>query len=240
MKKAVILIHGLTGSPATMAPLTNALGQAGFHVLTPLLPGHGTSPEELNKSTWQEWYNAVKKAYCELDSNYEIYCAGLSLGSLLTLKLAVEKPIKKIACLGTPLKLSPLLDKFIPILSQLPVVKSLIRMSKKDWKASVKDFVGREMYKSLSYSKIPIHSVFELQKLQRDVIPNLGRIKSQVLIIHSKNDKVAKPFNVDMLAKGLNLKPEIIWLNQSEHVMILDLEKDIVIQKITEFFLNQE
>ena len=47
---ACLLLHGLTGSPAELRPVGEALAQAGFRAVGPLLPGHGTSPEDLGKA----------------------------------------------------------------------------------------------------------------------------------------------------------------------------------------------
>ena len=41
--KAVLLLHGYTGTTAEMRPLGNHLHSLGYTVLCPRLPGHGTS-----------------------------------------------------------------------------------------------------------------------------------------------------------------------------------------------------
>ena len=51
----VLLVHGFTGSPASMRPWGEFLNSKGYTVRVPLLPGHGTQPEDLNKVKWQEW-----------------------------------------------------------------------------------------------------------------------------------------------------------------------------------------
>ncbi|PIR18303.1 MAG: hypothetical protein COV46_00475 [Deltaproteobacteria bacterium CG11_big_fil_rev_8_21_14_0_20_49_13] len=236
MKKGVILIHGLTGTPATMAPLTEILSRKGFKVITPLLPGHGTSPEELSRTTWEEWCAAVLISYNKLANDCdEAYCAGLSLGSLLTLKLAIERDVKRIICMGTPLRLSPMIENLTLPISRLPVINRLIKTSKKYWEASVKDPEGREIYRNLSYPVIPVRSVWELQKLQKNVSGKIGSIKAKALIVHSKNDKAAPPFNVGLLASKLATPPEVLLLERSEHVVTLDLEKDLVAERILKF-----
>ncbi len=45
--KAVLLLHGYTGSASEMRPLGEYLHKQGYTVLCPLLPGHGTTVEEL-------------------------------------------------------------------------------------------------------------------------------------------------------------------------------------------------
>ena len=43
----VLVLHGFTGNPGSMRPLAEAFADAGFSVELPLLPGHGTSVEDM-------------------------------------------------------------------------------------------------------------------------------------------------------------------------------------------------
>lgn len=238
--KGVIIIHGLTGTPATVAPLTEKCSKAGFKVVTPLLAGHGKTAECLQKTKQEEWFRDICEAYDSLRSSCEeIYCVGLSLGSLLALKLATEqnKKVTKIACLGTPLKLSPLLEKILLPVSHLPPVRLFLKYSAKDWKESVADKTGLEIYKNASYPKIPIRSVWELQKLQKEIIKKLPALKTPTLLIHSRHDTIAPPANVGLITDlASQISPEIVWLEKSKHVITLDVERDVVSKKVVEFF----
>ena len=46
--KAVLLLHGYTGSASEMRPLGEYLHKHGYTVLCPLLPGHGTTVGTVN------------------------------------------------------------------------------------------------------------------------------------------------------------------------------------------------
>jgi carboxylesterase len=52
-RRAVLVLHGLTGSPWEVRPLGEALAARGFHVEAPLLPGHAGAPEALGFVTWR-------------------------------------------------------------------------------------------------------------------------------------------------------------------------------------------
>ena len=56
---------------------------AGHTVAAPLLPGHGTHPDELNQISWQDWYKAVRQTYLDLQSAIRVWLAGESMGALL-------------------------------------------------------------------------------------------------------------------------------------------------------------
>lgn len=94
-KKGCLVIHGLSGTPETMRPVVDELRRAGYTVNAPLLPGHGTIPQDLTKPSWKEWWNTVENAYLELARDTEsISCVGLSLGTILALKLAEDLRFK--------------------------------------------------------------------------------------------------------------------------------------------------
>src|SRR3954467_4041821 len=87
---ACLLLHGLTGSPAEVRPVGEALAQAGFRVLGPMLPGHGTSPEDLYTVTREQMIHAAESALASLNGARRIFVGGLSMGALLTLHLAAK------------------------------------------------------------------------------------------------------------------------------------------------------
>src|SRR5580658_8361282 len=62
----VLVLHGFTGNPRSMRPLAEAFADAGFSVDLPLLPGHGTSVDDLLTTSWEDWSRAADRAYTEL------------------------------------------------------------------------------------------------------------------------------------------------------------------------------
>ena len=60
---AVLLCHGFTGNPQSLRPLAEALAVAGYTVDLPLLPGHGTSVEDMISTRWENWSAAAEVAY---------------------------------------------------------------------------------------------------------------------------------------------------------------------------------
>src|SRR5690606_5912628 len=88
-----LLLHGFTATTAEVRPMAERLKEQGFTISAPLLPGHDTHPDELNKVHWQDWVQTVRKAYLELrESCDHIWLGGESMGGLLCLLTAVEFP----------------------------------------------------------------------------------------------------------------------------------------------------
>ena len=97
-----LLIHGLTSSPSEMRILGEYLHQYGYSVYAPLLPGHGTSYEHLNKTRWPEWYETVEELTKNLLQQAEpLVVVGLSMGGLLSLELGIRVAgLRGIVCIN--------------------------------------------------------------------------------------------------------------------------------------------
>ena len=63
----VLVIHGFTATPGTVLPLGQAVAQDGHYVRGILLPGHGTTIEDMQRTNWKDWYDAAFNAYDEMD-----------------------------------------------------------------------------------------------------------------------------------------------------------------------------
>ena len=117
----VLLIHGFTGSPAEMRLIGEYLNERGFAISAPLLPGHGTTVEAMNRCRWQDWTDHAEQAYEELTSLCErVFVGGLSMGSLITIYLAAQHQPR-----GAILY-SPALQVANPLIHLAPVFKYVI------------------------------------------------------------------------------------------------------------------
>ena len=94
----VILSHGFTGSPVSMAGWARHLKTQGYAVSLPLLPGHGTTWQELARPPWAHWYDRYDRAYQQLQERTDrVVAAGLSMGGTLALRLAAHRPFAGVA-----------------------------------------------------------------------------------------------------------------------------------------------
>lgn len=86
---AVLLVHGLTGTPAEMRDFGRQLARQGLSVACPQLAGHCDSVAALKASRWEDWYDSVERCFEALAQRHaQVYVAGLSMGALLCLLLA--------------------------------------------------------------------------------------------------------------------------------------------------------
>lgn len=80
-KIGVLLVHGFTGTPASMRPWAHYLNERGYTVSVPLMPGHGTTWHDLNHVKWQEWPTKVESELKKLRGRCsKVFICALSMG----------------------------------------------------------------------------------------------------------------------------------------------------------------
>ena len=79
----VLLIHGLGGTPVEMRFVAQNMARIGHTVYCCQLAGHCGTPEELRRSTWQQWYASVEAAHDRLREDGDVDISSKS--SLLSL-----------------------------------------------------------------------------------------------------------------------------------------------------------
>lgn len=239
MTKGCLVIHGLTGTPATVAILQERLLAQGFRVAAPCLAGHGGSVADLAGSSWQEWYETVRIAFGAMRREVErIYYAGISLGALLGLKLALDEGwgVRALALLSLPLRLPWFERLAVPAVRYSPL-RWLLHSVPKDWKKSVGDEEGRRFYEEYSLPEIPVRAVYEIMDLQRVLRGQLRHVSNPILLLHGKGDLVAPLSNLGLLRSGVASDVvETAIFPRSRHVLTMDVEKEAVANAAVDFF----
>ena len=105
-KRAVLLLHGFTGSSADVRMLGRYVEKNGYSSHAPHYRGHGEAPENLIISNPEQCWEHVVRGYEFLKSKgyEEIAVAGLSLGGVFSMKLALNFPVMKIGFLENKFK----------------------------------------------------------------------------------------------------------------------------------------
>lgn len=101
---AILLLHSFTGTNKDVKQLAKLLHEQGFTCYAPNYPGHGLILEELLQYHIQDWWHEVEKAYhfLEEEGYQSISATGVSLGGLMTLKLAQQYSLSAIAVMSAP------------------------------------------------------------------------------------------------------------------------------------------
>lgn len=222
----VLLIHGFTGSPPEMRLLGDYFHQRGLTVAAPLLPGHGTTVDDMNRCQWSEWTDTVETALAELRARCTtVFVGGLSMGSLLTLYLAGRHPDLPGAILYSPavkindwrLYLTPLLKYVVP----------------KRAKSGQSDLTDPQAQQRLwSYEEQPIAAAAELLKLGARVRRLLPRVTCPLLIVYSVRDLDIHPDSARITYERVaSTDKELLPLYNSGHGLTVDSEWQFVAEK---------
>ncbi len=230
--RGVLLIHGYTGTPAEMRLLGEHLQQEGYTVLGVRLPGHGTEPWALNEIQWPDWYDEVAKGFYRLQQCCsEVMVAGLSMGALLAMVAAARLPVSKAVFMAAPIFVQ---DWRAPL---LPFLKYFIHYLKK----KKRNYFTAEKY-NLAYNVMPVKplsSLFALTALCKKKI--LPQITIPCLIMQSTVEHTVKPSSASYIYEHLGSKyKKLVWYHRSGHILTLDVEREDIFQKISEFFRSEQ
>ncbi len=220
-----LLIHGFTGSPAEMRLLGGYLHDSGLTVSAPLLAGHGKEPEDLNKVTWHDWVASAERALEALRARCDtIFVGGLSLGSLLTVHLAVRHDD-----LAGIMLYSPGLKAANKLLYLAPILRHFVRQWPGD-PAEETDLLDPEAPGRLwHYETVPTAGANEVLKIQRATRRILPQVRTPAIIFYSTRDATLDPasprITLDRLASQ---DKELVILHKSGHNMIVDCEREAI------------
>ncbi|MBI4868550.1 MAG: alpha/beta fold hydrolase [Candidatus Wallbacteria bacterium] len=225
----ILLIHGFTGSPADMRPLGEFLNARGMTVLAPLLPGHASEPAELNKVTWQEWYQTVRDSLEELRKDCgRVFASGLSMGGALALHLAAHHPLDGVATLATGLRPK---DWRVPFVG---FVKHVMPFDPKRGGEDIKDPNAKGSF--TGYDVWPTWGVHELVRLNRHVREDLPEVDCPLLVIHAKDDHTVPVEDAQILIEeSASKSKKKLVLENSYHVITLDFERERVENEVWSF-----
>lgn len=240
-----LCVHGLTASPQEVYWLGKSLADRGFTVFGPRLDAHGSNFEELHRARWQRWYYDLLDGYALLQQSCDrIVVLGMSMGGLLSLHLAAEKPVAGVVLMATPLYLnSPLwlayLLRYIrPQVSQYDRATDPLNQRITELQRERGEIVtGR-----IAYYRHSAGGLAEMHKLQGIVASDLAKINAPVLAIYSEGDTTVPIGNIDRLRNGLISVPrlEVLRLHKSGHIVTCDIECDSVFDAAGKFLKDIE
>jgi carboxylesterase len=244
-----LLIHGLGGTPMELRYVAQGLARAGHTVHVPQLAGHCGTIDELRATAWTDWYASVECEHDRLKARCDaVVVGGLSVGAILALRLAAARGE---AVSGLALYAPSLwLDGW-----GVPWQAALFRLVTQKWCADWFPFTERHPWgikdarlralveraiKSGDSSRagvaaLPGRLMLELRWLVRRVRSEIGEVCQPALIVHPREDDRASLRNLHYLQSSLAGLTETVVLNDSYHIVTLDRQRQIVVDRTLEF-----
>lgn len=237
----VLMLHGFTSTPAIFREIAARLHkELGHTIHAPLIAGHGTSPADLEKTDWHDWYQSVQEAFLELRrTTVRQYIVGASFGSNLACVLAAQYPVDGVVCIGYP----RWIEKDLLARLGTPIYRKLgIRTFHKKRDPNLTDpdsLLSKDTY---AYPEIPVKSVADFLEFIGHVTPRyLHRIEAPLLVIQSRKDGIVQPKSADYLISHIASEERYqFWVNEPHHRLHLGNDREAIYTAISEFFQGND
>lgn len=223
----VLILHGFTGSPQSMRPLAEAVAAAGYTVELPLLPGHGTSLDDMIPTRWSDWSQAAEVAYTGLAARCDkVAVAGLSMGGTLATWLAARHP--QVGALVT-------VNATVEPGSVLADIGRQLLAEGTEVFAAIGSDIAKPGVSELAYEGTPVAAMISMAEAIDELAPLIPEIRCPALVFTSASDHVVPTSAGDYLAANLSGPVERITLERSFHVATLDFDAEEIQARTVEF-----
>ena len=241
----VVLLHGLTGTSAEMTPVAEAL-RGRFPLYVVRVAGHETSVAELARTSWRDWYaSATAGTDALLRIVPRVVVIGLSMGAMLTVRLAVERrdAVAGVVLLSPAIALGRAWVKRLrgPFRwlaaadAHLPFVPGLLaRLVMTKGGSDIADLAVRATHPG--YRQVPLRALLNLMHLQRFAWDAAPALTQPALVIHAANDHTCPIDAARALFERLGSRDKrMVVLDKSFHVVTVDHDRKQVVDEIAAF-----
>jgi carboxylesterase len=224
----ILLLHGFTGSPASMRPWAHFLEEKGFAVRVPRIPGHGTKWQDLNKVKWQSWPKRAEQDLNDLLGKYKkVFIFGLSMGGANTLHLAADYSQK----LAGIVLVNPMIHIPDPTIKFIDLIKYITPK-----RPSVGDDIKKPGVTEWGYDALPMKGVAQLHRFLKATRAKLTSVTCPTLLFHSIDDHVLPVSNTEIIMKEIASTEKVrIELGNSYHVATLDYDAETIFESSLQF-----
>ncbi|MFX1419590.1 MAG: alpha/beta hydrolase [Promethearchaeota archaeon] len=228
-KIGILLIHGGGGGTCSdLKPLAKDLHiKEGYTISIPLLPGYGTTPDELRKIRIDDWKSTIKEEISVLSNKCEkILVGGHSMGGILTLLLAAENNLDCIFTINAPVGIQRFLFHFVPIF------KIFVKYHSINSEQFKKDTNG----KWVGYDKIPLNIATKMKRLMKEMKRSLININCPTLLFQGRRDSEIKVNSMDYIFNNINSKRKRkIWLENNGHPILESPDHNQIVIEVIKF-----
>lgn len=213
----IVLLHDLGDTPQELEPLAQALGNKGYTVELPLLPGHGTHIADLAATTWEDWAGASQLVLDELVGRAgPVVVGGIGLGATLAAWIALDRP--EVAGL---IAINP---RATPIPEEANDVMRAMLADGTSVVPPLAPDVSDRTAKVLGYDSIPVRTLMSMFSGVNELATHWADIKCPILLVSSARDHRVHPVNSEWVRDHASSPVELVELKHSFHLATLDVE----------------
>jgi len=257
-KNAVLLVHGITGTPSEMRYLAKSFNKAGYTVLCNTLPHHCSTLEELKRATWQEIADLCIEDFKALRREHDkVFVAGLSMGALMGIHIASKFPAEVSGIIA----LAPTLvydgwavhkgQVLLPLAWHIPYFRNRIDIREnapyglkdESLRGAIQAFYSKAEKNSQNEKVVmfgspffPLASLYQHHKFVKIVKKELAKVKTPILVLHAKEDDMTSLKNAQYIYKNIaSSDKSLIVLENSYHMIVIDKDKEYVVDETVKF-----
>lgn len=224
--KAVLLLHGFTGTTADVRKLGRYLHKQGYTVHAPLYQGHGVGPEALIKTGPVNWWQDAVDGYRFLKSNgYDnIIVAGVSMGGVFALKMAVEFPVDAVVSMSAPMQAKSIEDLSKRIYNYAENFKKVEGKSPEVIEGELHEFKHK-----------PKPFLTDLQQFIIEVSGKLNSIKVPTFVLQGLKDEPLYLKSAEEIFQNVKTShKQLKWYENSGHIMTTGPEREQIFEDISQ------
>lgn len=225
----VLMVHGFTGSPASMRPIGDWLAAQGLTVEGVRLPGHGTNVQDLRRRRWTEWVDEAGRGLDSLRARCRtVVTFGQSMGASVVLRLVAERPadVEGIALAN------PYVFDARHLL--IPVGRRFLRNAR-----GIANDIAMPGQDENADDRLPVPAVAEMAAMMRGVRSELPSIRQPAVIFVSGDDHVIPRTNARKVLERIGSeRKELVECPRSFHVVTLDHDAPLVRERVLAFARN--
>ncbi len=228
-RTGVLVVHGITSSPQGMGPVSEHLAALGYAVSAPLLPGHGTSVQDMIPTRYADWLARVEAQADELATGRDrVVAVGMSLGGALATDLAAQRP----DLVDALVLINPGFGSEDPRIRLLPVLKHLVPTF-----PGLADEIRREgPPREMAYPRLPLKAFASLVDRWPGLRTDFAKVTQPVLLFRSAYDRVVPPSAARAFLAGVGSTDVTeVWLRDSGHVATLDYDQAELLERTADF-----
>ena len=233
-KVGLLFSHGYLASPAEARALAIYLFERGINVYLPRLRGHGTNPKALKNIQGKDWELDFERGFTAMRQVCDkVFIGGFSTGGLLALIHAGKYEVDGVIAINSALKLNnlkvsymvPTLNAFNEIIAQLHA-------------KGINEWIDNSHTESPStnYTKHPLKSIAQLEKIIRKTDKVLHDIRAPILILQGDNDPTVNPQSATYIYEHVSSKvKKLILVPRDRHIILAKEGKEEVFESIYRF-----
>ena len=221
-----LLVHGFTSSPADVRPLSKHLHSLGFTVREVLLPGHGTSPQDMARYGCKDWLLAAEDELKELKTRCShTWVLGFSMGGIIAILTAASNEVAGLVSIAAPIWPRPYKARFAFILGFFKEYAQLGKSS-------------RHHHPSWRYEEVALKNVADLMRLIQKGKRALKSITVPTLVVQGSEDRTIAPKSAHYIYKHLGTTKKMLHCFPGGHLLLLGGESETICRRIGQYIIE--